>query len=235
MKKIIYILVIAMLVLTGCSDEKKPGNEEKKQNDIEGAEPPRYISLEFHSMESLIECINSNGESYVKEDYVQGIEIENYPELIKIKESGEIPILVDAEGNSLVEDCDRISIQGRLRYESEVGMEPVSLNYVTSIDNNNVRINIWYLEEEFLMNTDEPVVSEYHEYCRNRGLMLSVSQEKKIQIADREVDALVTEEYGKIKEVTFLYDGYKVHISIGIGGLTYDRLSDITVGHVDIE
>ncbi len=235
MKRIIFIFIITMLILSGCSNEKDSSNEEKKQNNTEGTEPPRYISLDFHSMEELIECINSDGESYVEADYVQGIEIENYPELVKIKESGKIPILVDSEGNSLVEDCDRISIQGRLRYESEVVMEPVSLNYAISIDNNNVKINISYLEEEFLMNADELVVSEYHEYCRNRGLMLSVSPEKKLQIADREVDALVTEEYGKIKAVTFLYDEYKIYISVGVGGLTYDRLSGITVGHVSIE
>lgn len=232
MKRIFVLITICiMLLLPGCKDNTQKGSEEPA---------PTYSSLEFESIEKLIECVKSDGETYVSDSGVQGIEIENYPEIIRLKESGKIPILVDKDGNNVLENigrADYINIIGRYKYmESRLSTDLIEWH--ANINEQFAFIKLYFAEEEFLSDVTEP---DFYQYCEYKGWYAEEWFEpvnrvdETIQLADREVKATYKEEYGKVTKITFFCDEYLIVISFTGEGISSDYFSDITVGHVSIE
>ncbi len=226
MKKTILYFLTLVFILTGCD----------KTNQINGAPAPTYTDLYFERMENLIECIKSDGETGDGQD-IKNIDIENYPELVKIKESGEIPTLVDNEGDNVIAYAGGtyLTIHGEEKYMDTNHRSQV-LIYYGLLNENSMDVEIHYLEDDYLNSVTEP---DYYEYCEYKGWKAWTGEgvlEKKVQLADKEIKAVVEEKDGNIGRMTFFDDDYMIVIIVGKNQeLTYDYLSGIKVGHVSIE
>lgn len=221
MKKLVMALLLMVFMLEGCN---KVSNW--------GATPNEPV-LEFQTVDELKKCIET-GMILVDGVYEMQVWVESFSELVKIKETGEVPLLLNLEKEADVTPYDNcfFSVYGRPRYRE--WNKAVGITYRGLLYGERALVDIMYADESTSIN--EIDFDKYYLYADNYRRYGETYEEQTITIETENgklevikgIDSLVG------RYIMFIYDEYCIRIFTFANELTDEEISQLKIGHVEL-
>ena len=224
-KKGLLLLIILMFSIVGCS---------KKDDEIICILPELPQNLLFEDTNALIECVEN--ETLPESDEDTSATFEEYQTLLGLKERGSIPVLVNAEGEPLLDKREGEEFI-EVFYTHEEHLDRIC--YRGFIGENTMQVTFLFLDEELLeLGEDATVfdiyVAEKHEFPPDSSTTDIFSKNKQLSFGEVEVliyDSLTNS--GNYR--CFRYDDLIVMLLSKSEVFTNEFFAQLDIGYIEIE
>lgn len=230
-KVVIVFFIMISIFLVSCSMEKSTG---KGDGDTQGMPPPSPPIVELESLEELIDCVTM-GELTVKSgDLTYGFN--DYECLVKMKEEGKIPVLMNAADEIILQRIDGVKIYPPMsEYEQ--------FDYGGFVDEERIGVSIIYLNKEHMEISENVTAAQLYAHNPHSSAFENMYDcydiyTKDKQLLDRTVEVLLYDGLSGVNNYAyFVYDdmlielGSKSEIVIDDN----DFFSQIKIGYIEIE
>ena len=224
-KKGLLLLIILIFSIVGCS---------KKDDEIICILPELPQNLLFEDTNALIECVEN--ETLPESDEDTSATFEEYQTLLGLKERGSIPVLVNAEGEPLLDKREGEEFI-EVFYTHEEHLDRIC--YRGLIGENTMQVTFLFLDEELLELDEEPTALELfpeneHEFPQVFSTDDIIERYK--QLADRRLEMLIYDDItNKRNHMCFVYDNLLVILSARPEVFTNEFFAQLDIGYIEIE